>query len=95
MMHDLSTQTARVERRLTERRTYLRELLAQPCAHCGEKYPIGAMNFHHRDPAQKRMKVGEAARNWNDETFYSEVAKCDVVCANCHAIEHAPLWKAE
>jgi hypothetical protein len=42
----------------------------------------GVLDFDHR--GDKAFAIGEAItyRRW--ETILAEIAKCDVVCANCH-----------
>lgn len=53
-----------------------------PCP-CGESDPI-ALQLDHRDPAQKEHNVS-ALMAWAPlERVQAEVAKCDVLCANCH-----------
>lgn len=53
-----------------------------PCAACGNKFPPAAMDFHHRNAAEKSFNIGSfrgsAAR------LAEEIAKCDVLCACCH-----------
>lgn len=57
------------------------------CRNCGEWRPE-CLHFHHRDPRQKEFNVSEWIRNGVSlETLKAEIAKCDVLCANCHAIE--------
>jgi hypothetical protein len=44
------------------------------------------LHFHHRDPKQKEFNVGEWIRNGVSlERLKAEIAKCDALCANCHA----------
>ena len=52
-----------------------------PCADCGETDPI-VLEFDHL--GEKRFEVTNqfASRNWQE--ILDEMAKCDVVCANCH-----------
>lgn len=62
------------------------------CERCGFDDPR-TFHFHHRDPKQKRFtisKVKQLTPRWK-ERILSEIAKCDVLCANCHAIEHRQL----
>lgn len=58
-----------------------------PCAECGVPYPICVMQFDHRPGAKKRFNLSYA-RNGRIpmDVVKREVAKCDVVCANCHLI---------
>ncbi len=56
-----------------------------PCMDCGVWYPPYVMQWDHRDPATKEFTIGATARKaWGK--VVAEVAKCDLVCANCHAI---------
>jgi hypothetical protein len=57
----------------------------QPCMDCGLKYPACCMQFHHRDPSTKK---GEVANRGSVGSALKELAKCDVICANCHCIRH-------
>src|SRR5258706_15275027 len=57
------------------------------CKNCGE-WRSECLQFHHRDPKQKEFNVSEWIRNGVSlETLRAEIAKCAVLCANCHAIE--------
>ena len=52
---------------------------------CGGEYPPYVMDFDHRDPLDKTDNVANAVHNgWSVTKFRAEIAKCDVVCANCH-----------
>ena len=74
---------ARRKRERAETRTkYLIEFFrSHPCADCGETDPVVLEFDHLRD---KRFEVTNqfASRNWQE--ILNEIAKCDVVCANCH-----------
>jgi hypothetical protein len=41
------------------------------------------MDFDHRDPSTKVLAVSRLI-NRGYQTMMAEVAKCDIVCANCH-----------
>jgi hypothetical protein len=59
------------------------------CRRCGEDHP-GCLQFHHRDPREKEMSVANAIRReWSRARILREIAKCEVLCANCHAKHHA------
>lgn len=78
--------------RLKQALIKLKEL---PCADCGEVFPPSVMDFGHLDASQKRFDVGRA-RKRSLALLKSEIAKCELVCANCHRIRtrersHAPL----
>ena len=58
------------------------------CARCGENHPA-TLQFHHRDPQKKDFNLSEAVNDgYSIERIKKEVAKCTVLCANCHAKEH-------
>lgn len=57
------------------------------CIKCGEK-DIRCLEFHHRDRSQKVAGV-TALCGWGWKRLADEVAKCDVLCANCHCKAHA------
>ena len=56
-----------------------------PCADCGKRFPECAMDFDHRDGESKSFAIG-AARWRSIEQLLAEMAKCDLVCANCHRV---------
>lgn len=58
---------------------------ASGCVDCGYNANPVALQFDHRDPAQKSFSLCQGkSKPW--DVVLSEVAKCDVRCANCHAI---------
>jgi hypothetical protein len=60
------------------------------CVRCGESHPA-CLDFHHRDATQKSFTVAKFAGQSSRislEDLRAEVAKCDVLCANCHRIHH-------
>ena len=54
-----------------------------PCKDCGNYYPYYVMDFDHRDAKNKDFCVA-SKRNWGRKKLFREIAKCDVVCSNCH-----------
>lgn len=66
-------------------RGYILEYLkSHPCSNCGETDPI-VLEFHHRNGEEKRANIGEiygVGFSW--KIVEKEIAKCDVLCANCH-----------
>lgn len=53
---------------------------------CGVQYAVEAMEFDHRPSETKLMTLGSSGRNQTEARILAEVAKCDVVCANCHRV---------
>lgn len=64
------------------------KIKSQPCADCGNSYPPVCMDFDHRDPSAKRFIIATSGTR-NREAVLAEIAKCDLVCANCHRIRTA------
>lgn len=60
----------------------MRDAKAKPCADCGIQYPGYVMQFDHL--SDKRFPLSNA-RSESVKTLLAEIAKCEVVCANCHA----------
>lgn len=61
----------------------VKELKGRPCADCGQSFPPYVMDFDHR--GEKECDVSRVVRlGWGLARINAEVAKCDVVCANCH-----------
>jgi len=56
----------------------------KPCADCGIEYPYYIMQYDHRDSSSKLFHVG-LSKSKGHKLLLDEIAKCDVVCANCHA----------
>lgn len=64
------------------------------CTRCAESHP-GCLQFHHPDPNEKEISVSEAVkRGWSRKRILAELAKCEVLCANCHAKHHAAERRA-
>jgi hypothetical protein len=58
------------------------------CVECGEDHPA-TLDFHHRDPSTKEANVSSTHRlGWSEKRILKEIAKCDVLCANCHRKLH-------
>src|SRR5438477_12699938 len=76
----------RVPRREQATVALLREVRRRPCADCGKTFPPWVMDFDHRDPAHKSFSIaaGKVLLKSRD-LLLAEIAKCDIVCASCHA----------
>lgn len=83
-------------RRNKENKERLIELINKhkdrPCMDCGVSYPPYVMDLDHRDPSTKVDAVSSLKNRGSRTLVEAEIAKCDVVCANCHRIRtHRPL----
>ena len=58
------------------------------CADCGKSEPEVRLQGHHRDPTTKGSNM---AQMWNasPERMLEELAKCDILCEQCHKARHA------
>jgi hypothetical protein len=54
------------------------------CSVCGYNRSVAALEFHHRDRADKRMAVSARGIAYALQTLREEAAKCILLCANCH-----------
>ena len=66
-------------------RTY--KLAAGACMDCGlviTEHNLYKFDFDHREPKLKRFQLSNPSC-YSTETILDEIAKCDVVCRNCHS----------
>ena len=72
------------------------KLKAAPCMDCGLKFPPICMDFDHRPTEKKTANVSQLVKWSSMACVLAEVAKCDLVCSNCHRIRtanrHADRW---
>ena len=74
-------------RRRRENRDWLRELKeGLECEVCGESHRA-CLDFHHRDPAAKLFCLAQTTCR-SRKQIIDEIAKCVVLCANCHRKLH-------
>ena len=65
---------------------FVKELKDEPCTDCGNSFPYYVMHFDHLDEDEKVADVSRLrAVGASKEKILKEVAKCELVCANCHA----------
>jgi hypothetical protein len=73
-----------VKKRQREAVEFLRQLRSVRCADCDQTFPPYVMDFEHRDPKTKSFWILQRAGDVSRERLHAEIAKCDIVCANCH-----------
>ena len=78
----------RQKRRAAARQFVQSFLKEHPCA-CGEtRFPT--LQFDHLDPTQKSYSISNmVGKGLSPEAIALEIAKCQVLCANCHSIKTA------
>lgn len=76
---------ANTKRYVAEAKAFILEyLLTNPCVDCGNSDP-DVLEFDHKDPSEKKYDISNMMRNGQSiESIGTEIAKCDVRCANCH-----------
>lgn len=62
----------------------INEFKAQPCTDCGKSFPPIAMDFDHVR-GEKVLSIAQM-RSVHWDLVLIELAKCEVVCANCHRV---------
>ena len=81
------TKSQRVQRARKRNVEYIRGIKAStPCADCGNYYPAPAMQFDHVRGEKLFILASTSTTNIGRARIDTEIAKCDVVCANCHAM---------
>jgi hypothetical protein len=69
------------------RLTYVNSRMKE-CARCGET-DYRVLTLHHRDPSTKRWSIkGRIQQDVTRQSIDEEIAKCDVLCHNCHQLVH-------
>lgn len=78
-----SLRNGRLQR--VKNRQFVNELKLSPCSQCHRNYPVEAMEFDHLHG--KVSEVSTLVKNGvSINRIKQEIAKCDLVCANCHRI---------
>ena len=76
------SRTANAKRR-DEVTAYVRDLKSStPCADCEVQYHFAVMQFDHL--GDKKADIAKVVRIWSLDQIKAEIAKCEIVCANCH-----------
>ena len=62
------------------------------CKYCGYSRNLAALTWHHVDQRKKSFSLDlRSLSNRSEQEVRQEVAKCILLCANCHAETHFPL----
>jgi len=55
------------------------------CSDCEQDHPYWRLDFDHLSKATKTAELSNVAkRGWSNARVLEEIAKCQLVCANCH-----------
>lgn len=72
---------------------HLKVLKSKPCTDCKCSYPYYVMDYDHLDTTTKSGLVSLLRRHLSWKRLEIEIAKCELVCANCHRIR--THWRQE
>jgi transposase-like protein len=87
--HDSFRCEACRKERVGARRRRIKQILVDEaggaCVLCGYSRFVGALHFHHLDPASKSFGLANQGVARSLARSRAEAAKCALLCANCHA----------
>jgi hypothetical protein len=88
---------AQYDRNKINREKYKKEIkdykAERGCFCCEEKEPC-CLDFHHIN-GKKEHNISKMSVSFGREKVFAEIAKCAVVCANCHRKIHAGIIQLE
>lgn len=70
----------------TNLRPWANELKKAPCTDCKQSFPPCVMDWDHVRGTKRHSIALMVANRWKKATILAEIAKCDLVCANCHRL---------
>jgi uncharacterized Zn finger protein len=81
----------RLREEITTRKNYIKEWFREykktlSCSQCGFSHPA-ALDFHHTRDKENLVSM-MASCGHSKQRILDEVAKCEILCANCHRIHH-------
>jgi len=77
----------RIKKYRERNKVHIRQAKQKPCVDCDVEYPWYVMQFDHvPERGDKSFGLGYGQHGTHSlKIIDAEIAKCDVVCANCHA----------
>lgn len=82
--------------RYASRRDTFHRLKEKPCEDCGGTFPHYVMEFDHPDRSIKTGTISmmlSASGYALTPKILAEIAKCSLLCANCHRIRTRQQWE--
>ena len=61
------------------------------CEKCGYNKSPAALDFHHKNPLEKKFTIAHARHRSFNENIKKELDKCMLVCSNCHREIHEEI----
>lgn len=78
---------AKARKQKSDNRSFVESLkTGKSCLDCGVSYPPFVLEFDHRPGEVKLHNVSQMAFRSGVAAIMAEIAKCDLVCANCHRV---------
>ena len=77
------------KKRGLERKLHFLQQLGGKCSICGYATNLAALSFHHLGGKEFKLDA-RSLSNRKLAPILNEVAKCELVCHNCHAEIHNP-----
>jgi hypothetical protein len=87
-----ATSAANREKYRERNRRIVAEAKSTPCLDCGMSYPPYVMHFDHVGDDKTQEVSVMAAVPVSEAKLRAEIAKCEVVCGNCHAERTRQRW---
>lgn len=69
-------------------RDYIQSVKATGCVICNEE-DTDVLDFHHVVPEDRSFTISSSWKHKGMDKVAEEVAKCVILCANCHRRVHA------
>ncbi|MEK6850522.1 MAG: hypothetical protein AABX85_03025 [Nanoarchaeota archaeon] len=91
-MRKYSDRPEYIIKSVSDRRRKIRFMALQhaggKCIRCGYNKCPEVLEFHHKNPSEKKFGIGQngLTRSW--EKVKEEIKKCNLLCANCHREQH-------
>jgi len=88
----LESHAQRKTKRIEKLKIWVDDLKATtPCMDCDQVFPAVCMDYDHVRGEKKFGICQMVNMTYSKELILEEIAKCDLVCANCHRIR---TWKS-
>lgn len=85
--NSITCPSCRVSKRRWKSKIELIEQLGNKCNRCNFEGHPGVFHFHHKNPSDKKFEINGNKLLTKDR--HIEIKKCELLCANCHQIEHS------
>lgn len=93
---NIAKKTAQnIRNRKVYRQGKLIDIKGDGCVICGYSKCSNALEFHHVNPAEKKLAIARRIEYPLRKQIQLEIPKCILVCANCHREIHAGIFSKE